>query len=92
MLSRIVSFVTGVPITDCSSGFKAFRMSHMARLELREDQFQASEVLIQAAKQGLRIGEVPIHVERRRYGVSRKGHDFWYGLLFSKVVIRSWLR
>jgi hypothetical protein len=92
LFSRLVSFVTGVKITDCSSGFKAFNMCKMAQLDLRQDQFQSSEVLITAAKKGLSIGEVPIHIDRRTHGVSRKGTNLSYALFFLKAVAKSWWR
>ena len=92
LFSWMISLVIGTRITDCSSGFKAFRIDPMARLDLREDQFQSSEVLIAAAKSGLKIGEVPIHVRRREFGTSRKGTNLIYGLMWLKTMVRSWLR
>jgi hypothetical protein len=92
IFSKLVSWLTGVRITDCSSGFRAFAVDRIAELDLRQDQFQTSEVLITAAKKGLRIGEVPIHIARRQYGESRKGHNFYYGLMFFKTVTRTWWR
>jgi hypothetical protein len=92
VLTWLINLLTGLAITDCSSGYKAFRMPAMARLDLREDQFQASEVLILAAKNGLRVGEVPIHVAQREHGESRKGTNFHYGFSFFKTIVKSWWR
>jgi hypothetical protein len=92
VFSRLVSLLSGTRITDCSSGFKAFRIDQIAKLDLREDQFQSSEVLISAAKKGLKIGEVPIHIRRREFGISRKGTDLTYALLFLKTMARTWWR
>ena len=92
VFSRLVSLLSGVRLTDCSSGFKAFDMRKMARLDLREDQFQSSEVLIAAAKRGLRIGEVPIRINRRDVGLSRKGTNLTYGLMFFRTMARTWWR
>jgi hypothetical protein len=64
----------------------------MNKLNLREDQFQTTEVILEAAKKGLRIGEVPITVTERKYGVSKKGPDFKYGLFFAKTLLKSWWR
>jgi hypothetical protein len=91
LLSRALTAVTGTKITDCSSGFKAFRMDQINKITLTEDQYQASEVLIRAAKEKLRIGEVPIHIAAREFGVSRKGHDFAYGLFYVKAMVKAWL-
>ena len=90
--ARLISLITAQPITDSSSGYKAFRMSRMAEIDLREDQFQSSEVLIAAAKKGLRIGEVPIRITRREFGESRKGTNFAYGALYLRTVAKSWWR
>ena len=92
LFSKLVSLLTGVKITDCSSGFKAFNVAKMSELDLRQDQFQSSEVLIASAKQGLRIKEVPIHIGPRGHGLSRKGSNLSYALFFLKAVARTWWR
>lgn len=91
VLSRLLSVVTGVKITDCSSGFKAFRIDQITKILLTEDQFQASEILIRAAKKNLRIGEVPIHIAARQFGVSHKGRNLSYGFFFFKALVKAWL-
>lgn len=90
--TRIVNLATGLKLTDCSSGFKAFNVSKMSKLNLREAQFQSTEVLLEAAKKGLRIGEVPMTVLERKYGTSKKGPDLKYGLYFAKTILKSWWR
>lgn len=92
LFSRLVGMLTGVRLTDCSSGFKAFNVLKLMTLDLREDQFQSSEVLISAAKRGLRIGEVPIHIKLRSFGESRKGTNMKYGFLFLKTMAKTWWR
>jgi hypothetical protein len=92
LFSRLVSWLTGVSITDCSSGFRAFNVTKIGQLDLRQDQFQTSEVLISAAKKGLRIGEVPIHIARRKYGKSRKGPNISYAMFFLKTIAKTWWR
>ena len=91
LLSRMLTIATGVRITDCSSGFKAFRMDQINKIVLTEDQYQASEILIRAAKMNVKIGEVPIHIAAREFGTSRKGSNFTYGLFFFKALVRAWL-
>ena len=90
--SRMINFLTGLKLTDCSSGFKSFNINKMKALSLREDQFQAAEVIIEAAKRGLRIGEVPITILDRKHGKSKKGKDWQYGLGFTKTIFKSWWR
>lgn len=90
--TRIINLAAGLKLTDCSSGFKAFNVSKMSKLNLREAQFQSSEVILEAAKKGLRIGEVPMTVLERKYGTSKKGADLKYGLFFAKTILKSWWR
>jgi hypothetical protein len=92
VFSTIVSHLSGLRISDCSSGFKAFRTSKMELLDFREDQFQASEVILEAAKKGLIIAEVPIHITHRTHGESRKGPNYTYGFFFFKTMIKTWWR
>ena len=90
--TKTINILTGMKLTDCSSGFKAFNISKMKQLRLREDQFQSAEVLIEAAKRGLRVGEVPIAILDRKHGQSKKGKDISYGLNFAKTILKSWWR
>lgn len=89
---RIVSALLGKKITDPSSGFRAFRMEAMASIQLQEDQYHTSELIIEAVKKGLRIGEVPITILRRKFGKSKKGKDLTYGFQFAKIIIKTWWR
>ena len=92
LFTKIINFVTGLKMTDCSSGFKAFNVKKLSTLNLREDQFQSAEVIVEAAKKGLRIGEVPITIVERAHGTSKKGRDITYGLFFAKTILKSWWR
>jgi hypothetical protein len=92
IFSKIISFLCGIKLTDCASGFKAFNVEKMRILDLKEDQFQAAEVIIEAAKRGLRIGEVPITITKRKYGKTKKGRDIKYALNFAKTILNTWWR
>ncbi len=92
LFSKLISFLTGLKLTDCSSGFKAFNVDKIKSLNLREEQFQAAEVIIEAAKKGLRIGEIPVTILERNYGITKKGRDWKYGLGFLKAIFKSWWR
>ncbi|CAB1065199.1 Glycosyl transferase, family 2 [Olavius sp. associated proteobacterium Delta 1] len=89
---RIVSILLGKKITDPSSGFRAFRMEAMASIQLHEDQYHTSELIIEAVKKGLRIDEVPITILKRGYGKSKKGKDLAYGFHFARIIIKTWWR
>jgi hypothetical protein len=90
--NTLINMLAGTRISDCSSGFKAIRVSCLDRMNLFEDQFQAAEAIIAAAHSGLRIGEAPITVKRRMSGTSKKGKDVKYGLNFMRTVFKSWWR
>ena len=88
----IINLLAGTRITDCSSGFRVFRMESLKNILLVQDQFHTAELIIDAAKKGLKIGEAPITILRRHSGESKKGKDISYGINFSKTVLKSWLR
>ena len=92
IFGRIVSILLGQKITDPSSGFRAFRMEAMATIHLHEDQYHTSELIIEAVKKGLRIGEVPINILRRKFGKSKKGKDLAYGFHFARIIVKTWWR
>lgn len=89
---KVVSLLLGEKITDPSSGFRAFRMEAMASINLYEDQYHTSELIIEAVKKGIRIGEMPITIFKRKYGKSKKGADSRYGLHFARTIIKTWWR
>ncbi|MBW1993277.1 MAG: DUF2304 family protein [Deltaproteobacteria bacterium] len=89
---KIVSLLLGKKITDPSSGFRAFRMEAMASINLYEDQYHTSELIIEAVKKGLRIGELPITILKRKHGKSKKGNDWAYGFHFAKIIAKTWWR
>lgn len=90
--NRLVSLLLLRTITDCSNAFRAIRVSELSRLELREDQFHTTELLIEAISKGLRFKEVPINLRQRRSGESKKPPSFAYGMGFFRAIMRSWLR
>jgi glycosyltransferase involved in cell wall biosynthesis len=92
VFNRVLTSLTRTDITDCSSGYRAIRAESLAKLELRQEQFHASEWLIEAVKRGLRLEEVPITVARRMHGETKKPATLGYGLGFTKAIVRAWLR
>lgn len=88
----LISILLGKKITDPSSGFRAFRMESTHTIDLREDQYHTSELIIEAVKKSLRIKEVPVTILRRKFGKSKKGRDLIYGFHFAKTIIKTWWR
>jgi glycosyltransferase involved in cell wall biosynthesis len=92
VFNRVLTTVTRTEITDCSSGYRAIKSEHLAKLELRQEQFHASEWLIEAIKRGLRLEEVPITVAKRMHGETKKPATIGYGLGFTKAILSAWFR
>jgi len=69
------SFVTGLPLKDCTGGFKCFRRETLERLPLKRVQSDGYSFQIElnyhAWKQGLRIREIPIIFTDRVIGESK---------------------
>jgi glycosyltransferase involved in cell wall biosynthesis len=92
VFSALVRWATGMPVTDCASGFRALRVSAIPRMRLEEDQYQTLEFLFEAHRAGLRYAEVPISIDPRMAGESKKGPNFLYGWRFARSLVRSFFR
>lgn len=90
--NRLVSLITRTHVTDCSNGYRAVRTAVLPQLVLRQEQFHTSEFMIEAIKRGIPAREVPITVERRLHGHSKKPAVVRYGLGFANAIVRTWLR
>ena len=90
--NRLVSFITRTHVTDCSNGYRAVRTRVLPQLVLRQEQFHTSEFMIEAIKRGIPAKEVPITVEQRLHGHSKKPAVFRYGVGFANAIVRTWLR
>ncbi len=90
--NRVVSLITRTHVTDCSNGYRAVRATVLPQLVLRQEQFHTSEFMIEAIKRGIPAKEVPITVERRLHGHSKKPAVVRYGLGFANAIVRTWLR
>lgn len=90
--SRLVTIMVGSRITDVSNGYRAVRVDILKQLRLDQDQFWASELLIEGMRHRLRIREVPITVRARAGGVSKKPKNMKYAWHFTKAIVKTWLR
>jgi hypothetical protein len=90
--NRLVSFITRTHVTDCSNGYRAVRTTVLPQLVLRQEQFHTSEFMIEAIKRGIPAREVPITVEQRLHGHSKKPAVLRYGVGFANAIVRTWLR
>jgi glycosyltransferase involved in cell wall biosynthesis len=90
--SRIVTIMIGTRITDVSNGYRAVRTDVLKKLQLDQDQFWASELLIEGMRHRLRILEVPITIRARQGGESKKPKNARYAWNFTKAIFKTWLR
>jgi len=90
--NRLVSFITRTHVTDCSNGYRAVRTTALPQLVLRQEQFHTSEFMIEAIKRGVPAREVPVTVEQRLHGHSKKPAVMRYGVGFANAIVRTWLR
>lgn len=88
----VINLLAGTQITDCSSGFRAFRVESLQKILLLQDQFHTAEPIIDAAKKGIRIAEAPITIKRRLSGETKKGRNLAYGFSFFRTVFKTWWR
>ena len=90
--TKLINLLAGLRLTDCTNGFRAIRASDLAKIELREDRFNAPELIMEAARNGLRIKEVPVTILKRAAGQSKKPPRLGYPLGFLATIIKVWLR
>ncbi|MCW4024338.1 MAG: glycosyltransferase family 2 protein [Candidatus Bathyarchaeota archaeon] len=74
IFNMLIKLLTGTAITDSQSGYRVMKREVLKRQNLKAQEYEIeSEMLVQTAKQGFRIYEVPISFEQRTYG--RSGVD-----------------
>lgn len=92
VFAALVRALTGVKVTDTSSGFRAMRAEVTATVRQEQVQYQTSELLIGAIFEGYRIAERPIVMRKRIAGESKKGPNLLYGLRYARVIVHTWRR
>jgi hypothetical protein len=90
--SKMISLLTGTRISDCTNGFRAIRVSELHKLDLREDRFNATEIILEALKNKLRFAQVPVTMLSRAAGETKKPPKLAYPLGVFRVIIQTWLR
>jgi hypothetical protein len=90
--TRLINLLGGTEVSDIANGYRAIRASRLADIAFTEDQFHNPELLLGAARAGLRVLDVPVTIRRRTAGSSKKGTNVRYGLGFLRVMLKSWLR
>ncbi|HET7483251.1 MAG TPA: glycosyltransferase family 2 protein [Actinomycetota bacterium] len=90
--ARLLTWLGRTKITDPSTGYRAITAEALRKLDLRQDQFYVSEVILDAARKGFSVVEVPITLRRRANGATKKPKPLKYAWGFSKAIVRTWFR
>ena len=73
--NRYIRLITGLSPRDCTSAYRAWRSDMLAKLPLATSRSSGyaflPEMLVEAARRGCRIGEVPIIFVERQEGYSK---------------------
>lgn len=91
VFTRIINFLTKSDISDCTSGYRAIRGSELSKLELTEERFSAPELIIEARKSELRLKEIPITIEERQAGETKKP-KLRYAAGLTRTILTAWIR
>jgi hypothetical protein len=92
IFARLLTTLGRTKITDPSTGYRAMTAETVRKLDLRQDQFYVSEIILDAARKGVRVVEVPITLRARASGSTKKPATLRYAWGFSKAIVRTWLR
>ena len=92
VFARLLSALSRTKISDPSTGYRAMTAVALKRLDLKQDQFYVSEVILDSARKGLNVIEVPITFRARASGVTKKPTSLKYAWGFSKAIVRTWMR
>jgi hypothetical protein len=92
LYTRLINLLGGTQVSDIANGYRAIRASRLSEIVFTEDQFHNPELLLGAARAGLRVVDVPVTIRKRASGESKKGTNLRYGLGFLRVIFKTWLR
>jgi glycosyltransferase involved in cell wall biosynthesis len=90
LFSALISVLTGVRVTDSSSGFKALSAEVASGVRLEEPQYQAAELLLETIGRKFRVAEVPVTMRPRSSGRTKKGPNLLYGAHYARVILSTW--
>jgi glycosyltransferase involved in cell wall biosynthesis len=93
VLTSILNLFFGLKSSDAHSGMRAFTREAYERMDLRCEGMEfASEIVIKAGQQKLRVGEVPIEYHPRVGETKlRTFRDGWRHLRFMLLLAPNWL-
>ena len=86
-----INLLTKSTVTDCTNGYRAIDGAEIGKLTLTEERFSAPELIIEARKHGLQIKEIPIVIEERQAGETKKP-QLRYALGLARTILITWIR
>jgi glycosyltransferase involved in cell wall biosynthesis len=94
VFGALLSVLVRHRVTDPACGLRAMRSEVTAAVTLEQPQYQASELMISAALNGFRLGEVPTTMRDRddHATKTKKGGNFGYGVRFARAAVHTWWR
>jgi len=87
--------VLGLPVTDLTSGYRAYRRHVLEQIHLEENSFAIQlEAIVKASAAGFTVIEVPIILGTRRHGTSHMNYSAALFLRYYRLLLacRRWLR
>ncbi|MGH2891274.1 MAG: glycosyltransferase family 2 protein [Solirubrobacteraceae bacterium] len=90
----LLSLLVRQRITDPACGLRAMRSELTDVVVLEQPQYQASELMISAARHGFRLAEVPTTMrDRGKHATgTKKGGNLGYGVRFARAAVHTWWR
>ena len=83
--------VSGIPVSDAQTGFRAFTREATAKMNIQSQHTYTQETIIQAAFKGLTIKEIPIDFRKRADNSRLISNIFSYGKRAALTVFTGYL-
>lgn len=91
LLSAYISLLSARRVTDATAGIKAWTRAAMEQIDFRDDRYSyEAEMIVRAARLGLRIADIPVRYASRAAGDSM--HQSSWAVIKAGAVImaKSW--
>ena len=89
--TNLINFLCKSNISDCTNGLRAFSPLILLKIQLKEKNFSAPEILIETTLKGFKIQNIPTTIKSRIAGKTKKPRlMFAFGLF--RVILTTWLR
>ena len=72
LFNLVIMSLTGKRVTDSQTGFRVIRREVLDKLDLQSDGYEIeTEITVKSLRNGFTLKELPITVERRKFGASK---------------------